>query len=644
MRRIVLGTAGHIDHGKTALVRALTGVDTDRLAEEKTRGITIDLGFAELVLEGPGAEEYRIGVVDVPGHEGFVRNMLAGATGMELALLVVSAEEGVMPQTREHVAILDLLGVERVVVALTKVDLADPEWAELVSEEVADLLRGTGFTDAPRILTSSETGEGLDALRAALVEAAGSVGRDAEDLLLLPIDRVFTVKGTGTVVTGTLVSGALEVGASVRLQPGELSARVRGLQNHGVDTERVEAGVRAAVALVGDGIDAESLSRGQAVVAEPRWRASEMLTVRLRVLEGPAWRVAHGQRVRVHLGTAEVMGRVVLLSEGEAIEPSGAGWVQLRLEAPVVARTGMPVVVRSYSPVTTIGGGRVAEAWPGRRRRGSAREAGVADLLEARLSASADARLVAALAAADVRGVAAGALPLETGLPPARAEAAWSVERGRGGVEAADGTRFGSAVAGRVAGDLGEVVDRTHTEEAFRAGAALAALRALAPHDAHSALVDAVLERERAAGRLEVSAGMVHRPGFAPRFTPEQEELGRRLRARYAEAGFAPPRFDDLAAEERENPAFLSLVRRLEAEGVLVELEDDLRIDAATLDAGVEGLRARFGPEEELTLAEFREVMDVSRRHLLPILGWLDRNGVTAFDGQARRLRAPARG
>ncbi|MDT8369327.1 MAG: selenocysteine-specific translation elongation factor, partial [Longimicrobiales bacterium] len=284
-RRLILGTAGHIDHGKTALVRALTGVDTDRLAEEKARGITIDLGFAELADDG-----MSFGVVDVPGHEGFVRNMLAGITGIDLALLVVAAEEGVMPQTREHVAILDLLGVRRVIVALTKVDLVEPEWVDLVEEEVRELLEPTGFAAAPMVRTSVESGEGIEALRRGLREAAEvAEAPDEDDVTLLPVDRVFTVRGTGTVVTGTLVSGRIRVGEGVRVIPGGLEARVRGLQLHGGDVEVAGAGARVAVALAGEGVAPEAVERGRALVTEPLWEASSMLTVRVRVLPDTGW-------------------------------------------------------------------------------------------------------------------------------------------------------------------------------------------------------------------------------------------------------------------------------------------------------------------------------------------------------------------
>ena len=362
-RTAILGTAGHIDHGKTALVGALTGVDTDRLKEEKERGITIDLGFAELRGEG-----VRLGVVDVPGHEGFVRNMLAGATGMDLALLVVAADEGVMPQTREHLAILALLRVSRLVVALTKVDLADDEWLELVEDDVRDTVSAAGFDDVAFFRVSAKSGEGVETLRDHLLEAAREQPEAAVDVLALPVDRVFTVRGTGTVVTGTLVSGAVAVGDRVRLLPSDRAARVRGVQVHGDEVERAVAGSRVAVALTGDGIERDDVRRGDVVVSAPEWDDAAMLTVEMRVLPDTGWSLAHNQRVRVHLGTAEVMARCVLFSRDE-LHGGAIGWGQLRLETPVAVRVGATGVLRSYSPVTTIAGIRVVEAPAPKRGR-----------------------------------------------------------------------------------------------------------------------------------------------------------------------------------------------------------------------------------------------------------------------------------
>ncbi len=291
MHRLILGTAGHIDHGKTALVRSLTGIDTDRLPEEKARGITIDLGFAEL-REGKGLQ---LGVVDVPGHEDFVRTMVAGASGTDLALLVVGADEGVMPQTREHLDIVRLLGVPRMVVALTKADLVDPEWLTLVEEDVRDLLSGTPYAGAPMVVTSARTGSGIDELRRTLLqEARGTRSRQAEDLARLPVDRVFTVQGTGTVVTGTLGSGTLSVGERVTVLPQGLEARIRSLQVHGREVDVASAGERTAAALASTGKD--ELARGAVLVSDRAWTPTYMLTARVEVLDGTPWILESGQR------------------------------------------------------------------------------------------------------------------------------------------------------------------------------------------------------------------------------------------------------------------------------------------------------------------------------------------------------------
>ncbi len=373
-RHLVLGTAGHVDHGKTALVAALTGVDTDRLAEEKRRGITIDLGFAEL----PLGDDLTLGIVDVPGHEAFVRNMLAGATGIDLVLLVVAADEGVMPQTTEHLDIVRLLGVRGGVVALTKTDLVEPAWLELVQEELTEHLAATPFAGAPVVPVSSRDGRGLDELRAALAGAAAAVpDRPADGRFRMPVDRVFTIRGTGTVVTGTVWHGALNADASPRVLPSGRTSRVRGLQVHGREVDRILAGQRAAVALAG--LDTDEVQRGDVLVDSPDWTPSSMLTVRLSVVPDSAWSIAQRQRVRVHLGTAEALARVALL-EPAAVEggssdadtilgPGQTTWAQLRLESPLVARAGDRLVVRSYSPVTTIGGAVVAEPVPRKRKR-----------------------------------------------------------------------------------------------------------------------------------------------------------------------------------------------------------------------------------------------------------------------------------
>ncbi|MDQ4080436.1 MAG: selenocysteine-specific translation elongation factor, partial [Gemmatimonadota bacterium] len=360
---MILGTAGHVDHGKTALVRALTGVDTDRLEEEKRRGITIDLGFAPLRL----ADDLTLGVVDVPGHEAFVRNMVAGATGIDLALLVVAADEGVMPQTREHLNILRLLGVRGGVVALSKCDLVDAEWLELVQEDVRGALAGTPLADAPLVPTSVVSGDGIPAVRDAILRVATALPhRESDDLFRMPIDRVFTLKGTGTVVTGTVWSGALARDVMVRVLPQGHVVRVRGLQSHGAPVPTVSTGMRAAIALAG--VEVGDLRRGQVLVADEVWSPSAVLLGHVEMLPSARQAVGPRHRLRFHLGTADVGARVI--AAGGSLRPGGRDAARIVLDEPVIARAGDRFVLRGETPVVTVGGGVIDDPAPlGRRAR-----------------------------------------------------------------------------------------------------------------------------------------------------------------------------------------------------------------------------------------------------------------------------------
>ena len=355
-RRFVVGTAGHIDHGKTALVKALTGVDCDRWEEEQRRGITIDLGFAPLLL----GDDVEASVVDVPGHEGFVRNMLAGATGIDVVLLVIAADEGIMPQTEEHLAIVELLGVTRGVPVLTKCDLAEPEWLEMVRAEVTARLRSSPVRWEPVIAASALVGTGVDELRAALRRAAaGTPERPDRDWFRLPIDRVFALPGAGTVVTGSTWSGTVSVGETVTLLPLGRPARVRSIQVHGAPATVAGPGRRTALALVG--ADRTELARGDVAVTGTGWSATTAIDATVELLPGAGRPVAPRTRVRVHLGTAEVLARA---ARGGPIAPGARGLVRFLLETPLVARGGDRFIIRSYSPVTTIGGGIVLDPTP----------------------------------------------------------------------------------------------------------------------------------------------------------------------------------------------------------------------------------------------------------------------------------------
>ena len=631
-KRLILGTAGHIDHGKTALVKALTGVDTDRLQEEKARGITIDLGFAELIPH----EGLHLGIVDVPGHEGFIRNMLAGATGMDLVLMVVAADEGMMPQTREHLDIVRLLGVDQMVVALTKSDLVEDEWLVLVEEEVSEALAGTPFADAPIVRTSTVTGEGRNELVDALAGAAQEVGeRSSKDISRLPIDRAFTVKGTGTVVTGTLWSGSLAIGDTVALQPAGISGRIRGLQVHGAKVERAEAGERTAVAITGSDIDLETVERGQVLVLETDWPPTSMLTAVLTVLPETGWTVKHGQRVRVHVGTSEVMARVVTL-EGAEVPPGGSGWVQLRLEKPMLARTRDRLVIRSYSPVTTIGGGIVAEAVAPKRKR---LRDGEADTLRTVIHGTGPEALEALLALAAWRGVGERAAPIYTGLPPEEVRSAEAVVLESGAREAANDL-FSAAVVAAARTVLEEAVDTFHREEPLRRGLAVELLRQKLPTRAEARLADLLLDEAVASDRIAVRDGLVSRPGYVPSLTPGQVALRERLLDLYRQAGLAPPTVAELPVAQRESADLWPVLKLLEREGHLVNLDDDLFVDAPTIVEIRDQVKQQFSGAKGLGPADFREIIPVTRKHLIPILSYFDRTGLTIRQRNGREVVA----
>ena len=353
---MIIGTAGHIDHGKTTLVRALTGVDTDRLPEEKKRGITIELGFAPLDLPGIGVA----GIVDVPGHEAFVRTMLAGATGVDLALLVVAADEGIMPQTREHLAILSLLAVKGGVVALTKIDLVEDEWLSLVTDDIGAALGGTPLIDAEIVPVSATTGAGIDALRAALAAAATRVpARDPDDLFRMPVDRSFTIRGTGTVVTGTVWSGSLGADASIRIMPGGRVARVRGIQSHGAAAARAMPGARVALSIAG--VERDEIPRGSWIVPDVDWPVTRALRADVALLDDAA-PLGPRTRVRFHLGTQDVGARVV--AAGGPLAPGTIRGARVLLDEPILGRAGDRFVLRLPSPPATIGGGVVADPLP----------------------------------------------------------------------------------------------------------------------------------------------------------------------------------------------------------------------------------------------------------------------------------------
>jgi selenocysteine-specific elongation factor len=620
LRRFVIGTAGHIDHGKTALVKALTGVDTDRWEEEKRRGITIDLGFAPLAL----GDAIQASLVDVPGHEGFVRNMLAGATGIDVALLVIAADEGIMPQTEEHLAIVELLGVRRGIPVLTKRDLVDAEWLDLVGSEVSTRLGTSRVRWEPAVATSVLSGEGLDDLRDALRRVAGDlVERPADDLFRLPIDRVFTVAGAGTVVTGSTWSGSVAVGEAVQLLPLGREARVRSIEVHGETAERAVPGRRTALALVG--VDKSELARGHVAVTGSGWRATTLVDVAVELLPAARKPLASRTRVRVHLGTAEVLARAV---QTAAIAPGQRGVARLVLEAPVVARSGDRFVLRSFSPVTTIGGGVVLDPFAPPRTR----------LRRRRVAAeqSPAARLGVLAAEAGLTGLAADSLAVRLGVSPARVTAVIA-EVGDTVLTAAETVVDRQAVLAE-ATRLAEVVRRYHEEHPLDPGMSLQALRAAVGTPAPpSAVTDAVLELAVKSGKLEVAGSVARQPRWRPALDARATDASEKLARRLADARWQVPTVAEL---EREFPGFpvRALLSHFARTGTVEPIDAERYAAKGALAEFRAALEAALAELGSATPAELRDRFGLTRKYLIPLLEWADRRGVTRRAGDARVL------
>jgi len=623
-RALILGTAGHVDHGKTALVRALTGVDTDRLEEEHRRGISIELGFAQLDL----GEGVRFGVVDVPGHERFVRQMVAGAGGMDLAMLLVAADEGIMPQTREHLDVLRFLGVPAGLVVLTKMDLADPDLVEVVESEVMELVAGSFLEDAPVLRVSAHERSGLEELKSALRALAKTTPlRGRAGSFRLPVDRVFVLQGAGAVVTGTAWSGEVTGGSTLRLLPRDVEVRVREVQSHGAAVERAGAGERVALAV--HGAKREELTRGDQLVSGDAWEVSHRLGVRLHAIGDPqfAWALKHRARVHVHHAAREVLGRLDIL-DGDAIAPGGTGLVRLHLEEPLVAAPGDRLVLRSYSPMVTVAGGIVLDPFlPAGERRAAA----AAWLAQVDGTSREDWPWIR-VRRAGVDGLTA---------------AGWFAAAEMAGLDRADAEA--RLQAGLEAGDLLRLGDRLVGVEPSRSARDRALELARAHQDAHPMSPGLSKEELRGALGLNLTAPqftqlLAHWAGEAPLFdagdrvradsaTPELDDAQRaRVEALRARIDAAVPLWQATAEETRSPELHLLL-----GEGYLERLAGPLYATRARLEDLERRTREHFAQHETLEVSHVKEWTGASRKFAVPMLEWLDARGITRFDGKVRR-------
>jgi selenocysteine-specific elongation factor len=633
MKHLILGTAGHIDHGKTSLVKALTGIDTDRLKEEKERGITIELGFAHLELPG----DIQFGIVDVPGHERFVRTMVAGVGGMDLVMLVIAADEGVMPQTREHLEICQLLGVKKGLVAVTKSDMVEEEWLHLVVEEVRDYLQGSFLEEAPIIPVSAKTGAGLEEIRSTLGQLAAEVHeKSADGPFRLPVDRVFTVAGFGTVVTGTLLSGEIATGGEVEILPSGLSSRVRNVQSHGTMAERGSAGQRVAVNL--QGVDHAHVARGDVVVPRGVFRATRTVDARIDYLPSAARELKHRATLRLHSATYEVPAQIILLDR-DTLGPGESAFVQLRLKSPVLLLPGDNFILRSYSPQITVGGGVVIDPGPPRRRR---RTAQALELLNA-LSDGEDAdKLLLLIQESLLSGLTFEDLVIRSGLPVQRAEPALAGLLSQGHVVQA--VRKPRIFLAREAFEklrsflLAGVEDYAR-EYPHKEGIGKEELKARIPKRSDLRFFGLVLHSLEKDGKIIVDRELVKKPGHKPFDAADLVDLLGKLENALEAGGAEPPTIKELCEKvggsEKNVLEHLNMLAR---EGRVVKVKADVFYAPQPLRVVQEKLIAFLKEKGEITPPELRELTGLSRKFMIPLLEYFDQEKITFRAGDKRVL------
>ncbi|HYH11063.1 MAG TPA: selenocysteine-specific translation elongation factor [Thermomicrobiales bacterium] len=624
MRQFVVGTAGHVDHGKSTLVRALTGIDPDRLAEEREREMTIDLGFAWLTLP----DGRSISIIDVPGHERFVRNMLAGVGGVDLALLVIGADDGPMPQTREHLAILDLLGVDLGVVAITRVDLVDDEWRDLVVEEVRELLEGTTLAGSPIVPVSGVTGEGLDELKVTLASALDRTeGRDGSGRPRLPIDRAFQVAGFGTVVTGTLLGGEVRTGQELMLYPDQRQVRVRGMQAHQRQVERAGAGSRVALNL--GGVDLHDVHRGQVLAVPGSLTPSLRLDTRVSILPDAPIILEQNDELIVFVGAEEVPARATLLDR-DRIGPGEDGWVQLRLSHPVAVLRGDRVILRRPSPAATVGGGVIVDPLPPRHRRfqqdvianleviaeGTPEDLVLQELGDRPMELG---ELERAIGIDDVAGVVGALIKQgELVLPGAEPDATPS----------ARSIVMRALAFDRVSEAASAAVGEHHRLRPLDPGMRRDELRTALGVRSQRTFDELVRELERR-GVLRAEGASIALPGFRISFDESQRRVADAFLAAAREAGFSPPAPQALGLSDRE-------VGALEALGEVVRVSEQIVYPAEVFARIREMVIAKLERDTTITLAEYRDIFDTSRKYAQPTLEYLDERRVTRRKGDVR--------
>lgn len=628
MKNIIIGTAGHVDHGKTTLIKALSGIDTDRLEEEKKRGITIELGFAHI----PNDAGYNIGVIDVPGHEKFIKHMLAGIGGIDFVLFVVAADEGIMPQTREHFEILQALGIDDGIIAVTKTDMVEEEWLEMLLEEVDEYFRGSFLEGKPVIPVSAATGDNIDVLKEAIIEKCDRENkrREETELFRLPVDRVFSMQGFGTVVTGTLIGGTVKTGGDVVIEPEGKRAKVRGIQTYGKETETAVAGQRTAINL--SGVTKEDIDRGDVISYPGAVTVTNMLDVKLRMFSSADRTVLNNSRVHLYCGSDEVLCKVILLDR-DALSAGEECYAQLRLEEPVAVRRGDRFIIRFYSPVITIGGGQIIDALPVKHKRNREEVLAGMDIL-----ANGSIEDIIRAKAGERRFVRQNELADELGLlHDEMKEVVGKLSAAGSVVRLSDSSLISGSKFERMRSDIGQMIEDYHRDNPLADGMPRQELLSRLMQrwfTEDDRLVQAVVKYMLDAGFIEDKGKSIALSGFAVEYTDEQLALKDEIASKYDAAGIEMIKNDEIMALSKDARIVRAIQDDLEEEGRIVKVNPSYYISA---DAWKQAVGAARSFEGSFTLAEYRDRLGTSRKYASELLPAMDKAGITIFDKESRK-------
>jgi selenocysteine-specific elongation factor len=622
MHYVILGTAGHIDHGKSALVKALTGIDPDRLKEEKERGITIDLGFADISYP----DGLIVGIVDVPGHERLVRNMLAGAGGIDIVLLVIAADEGIMPQSKEHLAICNLLKIKSGIIVINKIDLVEEDWVRLVSDELRDFVKGTFLEDAEIIPVSSKTGKNIDLLKEKIHDLSLNVKpKLTKGIFRLPIDRVFTLKGFGTVVTGTAISGSISVDDPIEILPTNINSKVRGLHSHGKSIRTAYAGQRVAINLTG--VEKESIKRGDVVVVPERFSPTKVVDARIELLKDSPI-LKNKSLAHFHSGTSEVIARVILFDRDE-LKPDESCFCQFRLQEPVISMTGDRYIVRRFSPVETIGGGEILDSSPHRRKKSEGTED-----LSVFEKGTLDEKVGMKIKKAGMRGIAVSVIEgwINTDLPAIRSAIKSLIEKGT--VAQFENILLHNNSTSSIKEGINKILSQFHKQNPLKTGMPKEEVRAILKTEPKifNSLTGSMKE-------LVIEKDLLRLSSFKVSLSEVDRGIETKIINMLEQAGFQPPLKDEILANLKMHPRQLDDILKLMAkEGKLVRINETIYITKNVYDTIIALLKDFYSKKKEMTVAEFRDVLNTSRKYALPFLEYLDTQRITMRVGDVRKF------